>query len=98
MTSESSGGKATSDVKAMGQFTGIGPENNESDLANDAAAGWDEAVQSRFIEIRDVDVNTEVMDLQGELKVAMMEIARVREQLTQIGAEGIGRSLMSSDI
>jgi len=39
----------------------------------------------KFINIRDVDVNSEVLDLHGQLKLAMLEIKRLREQLTLIG-------------
>ena len=37
------------------------------------------------MEIRDVDAYAEVMDLQGELKVAQIEIRRLRKQLTLSG-------------
>jgi len=38
-----------------------------------------EDLDKKFIEIRDVDVYSEVMDAQGELKIANMEIKRLRE-------------------
>ena len=44
-------------------------------------------MDQKFIEIRDVDAYGEVMDLQGELKVAQIEIRRLRKQLTLSGSE-----------
>ena len=58
--------------------------NGESDSEDSSDISEDE---QKFIEIRDVDVYSEVLNLQGELKVASMEINRLREQLTLIGNE-----------
>ena len=58
--------------------------NGESDSDDSSDISEDE---QKFIEIRDVDVYSEVLNLQGELKVASMEINRLREQLTLIGNE-----------
>ena len=58
--------------------------NGESDSEDSSDISEDE---QKFIEIRDVDVYSEVLNLQGELKVASMEISRLREQLTLIGNE-----------
>ena len=58
--------------------------NGDSDSEESSDISEDE---QKFIEIRDVDVYSEVLNLQGELKVASMEISRLREQLTLIGNE-----------
>ena len=58
--------------------------NGDSDSEDSSDISEDE---QKFIEIRDVDVYSEVLNLQGELKVASMEISRLREQLTLIGNE-----------
>ena len=50
--------------------------NGESDSDDSSDISEDE---QKFIEIRDVDVYSEVLNLQGELKVASMEINRLRE-------------------
>ncbi len=38
--------------------------------------------EQKFIEIRDIDVNSEVLDVHGELQIAKIEIQRLRKQLT----------------
>lgn len=85
--------KNDQNFQAIDKYTGkkVNPITNlrESDSDDYESCSSDESdEEQKFIEIRDVDVYSEVMDAQGELKVATIEIKRLREQLTLIGAGG----------
>ena len=47
----------------------------------------DEGSSKKFVQIRAVDDHSEIMDIQGELKIATFEIKRLREQLMLIEGE-----------
>lgn len=66
----------------MSKYTGVDPTISKRPRANSrSSSSEDESYQTgnQFIEIRAIDVNSEVMDLKGELNVAMVEIQRLRK-------------------
>ena len=87
------GGKGSQEYKAIDQYTGTtqpkspnsrpikSHQTNNSDSEYDSEGSSEEnsPPPHKFVEIRAVDVNTEVMELQGELKIAYLEIKRLRK-------------------
>jgi len=59
-------------LKDMERYTGVAEQPNSPETDDDYSSSEDDEV--KFVQIRDIDVHSEVMDVQGELKIAMLEI------------------------